>query len=103
MIDSLAENAARAPLLLRSLFEVDYAEPADQASHTVLQRALARVASGLEDGMARGGLRRVPVQHTAQTLIGMTVFHFATGDFGAELLGANVNDFVEPALCVRSD
>jgi len=116
VIDALVENPARAPLLLRSLFEVDYDEPADQAANNVLQRVIARVAAGLEQGMVSGELRRVPVQHTVQTLIGMTVFHFATGEFGDELLGAplysateirrrkeHVIDFIERALCARPD
>ena len=34
--------------------------------------------------MAAGEIRRVSVPHTVQTLIGMTVFHFATGDFGED-------------------
>jgi len=115
-IDALVENPARAPLLLRSLFEVDNEEPADQAARAVLQRVLARVASGLEDGMASGELRRAPVQHTVQTLIGMTVFHFATGEFGEELFGAplysaaeirqrkdHVIDFIERALRATPD
>ncbi len=115
-IDALVENPARAPLLLRSLFEVDNDEPADQAARAVLQRVLARVAAGLEHGMASGELRRAPVQHTVQTLIGMTVFHFATGDFGEELFGAplysaaeirrrkdHVIDFIERALRVTTD
>jgi TetR/AcrR family transcriptional regulator len=115
-IDALVENPARAPLLLRSLFEVDNEEPADQAARAVLQRVLARVAAGLEQGMASGELRRAPVQHTVQTLIGMTVFHFATGEFGEELFGAplysaaeirqrkdHVIDFIERALRVSND
>jgi AcrR family transcriptional regulator len=116
VIDALVENPARAPLLLRSLFEVDYDEPADQAAREVLQRVLARVADALTQGMASGELRRVPVQHTVQTLIGMTVFHFATGEFGEELFGAplysaaeirgrkaHVIDFIERALIARND
>jgi AcrR family transcriptional regulator len=116
VIDALVENPARAPLLLRSLFEVDNEEPADQAARDVLQRVLARVAASLEQGMASGELRRAPVQHTVQTLIGMTVFHFATGDFGEELFGAplysateirrrkdHVIDFLERALRANVD
>jgi hypothetical protein len=81
-----------------------------------MQRVLARVAAGLEHGMASGELRRAPVQHTVQTLIGMTVFHFATGEFGEELFGAklysaaeirrrkdHVIDFIERALRPRTD
>lgn len=87
VIDALAENPARAPLLLRSLFEVEE-EPADAAAQAVLHRVLAKVASGLEAGIAAGEIRPVSVPHTLQTLIGMTVFHFATGDFGEDVLGA---------------
>jgi AcrR family transcriptional regulator len=88
VIDALVENPARAPLLLRSLHEVEDEEPADAAARIVLHRVLAKVASGLEAGIASGEIRDVSVPHTLQTLIGMTVFHFATGDFGEDVLGA---------------
>ena len=88
VIDALAENPARAPLLLRSLFEVEDEEPADAAARDVLQRVIAKVAAGLEAGIAAGEIRPVSVPHTLQSLIGMTVFHFATGDFGDDVLGA---------------
>lgn len=88
VIDALAENPSRAPLLLRSLFEVEDEEPADAAARDGLQRVLAKVAAGLEAGIASGEIRPVSVPHTLQTLIGMTVFHFATGDFGEDVVGA---------------
>ena len=87
VIDALAENPSRAPLLLRSLFEVEE-EPADAEAQAVLHRVLAKVAAGLEAGIASGEIRPVSVPHTLQTLIGMTVFHFATGDFGEDVIGA---------------
>jgi AcrR family transcriptional regulator len=87
-IDALAENPARAPLLLRSLFEVDDEEPADDPAHLVLQRVLARVAAGIEAGIASGEMRPISIPHTLQSLIGLTVFHFASGEFGEDLLGA---------------
>ncbi len=37
--------------------------------------------------MASGALRVANIPHTLQTLIGMSIYHFASGDFGAELLG----------------
>jgi len=46
------------------------------------------VAAGLEAGIAAGEIRPVSVPHTLQSLIGLTVFHFASGDFGEDLLGA---------------
>jgi len=88
VIDSLVENPARAPLLLRSLFEVEDEEPVDAAAREVLERVLGRVAAGLEAGLVSGELRPVSVPHTLQSLIGLTVFHFASGDFGEDLLGA---------------
>ena len=116
VIDALAENPARAPLLLRSLFEVEDEEPADAPADAVLHRVLAKVAAGLEAGIAAGEIRPVSVPHTLQTLIGMTVFHFATGDFGEDVLGAplysaaevrkrkeHVVSFMERALRAHAD
>lgn len=116
VIDSLAENPSRAPLLLRSLFEVEDEEPADAAAHAVLERVLGRVAAGLEAGIAAGEIRKVSVPHTLQSLIGLTVFHFASGDFGEDLLGAplysaeqirrrkeHVVSFMERALRAETD
>ena len=37
--------------------------------------------------MATGAFRPASVPHTLQTLIGATVYHFASGDFGNEMLG----------------
>jgi AcrR family transcriptional regulator len=90
VIDSLVENPSRAPLLLRSLFEVEDEEPVDAPAREVLSRVLGRVAAGLEAGIAAGEIRPVSVPHTLQSLIGLTVFHFASGDFGEDLLGAPV-------------
>jgi AcrR family transcriptional regulator len=95
VIDSLVESPARAKLLLRSLFEVEDEEPVDAAARAVLERVLGRVAAGLEAGIASGELRPVSVPHTLQSLIGMTVFHFASGDFGDDLLGAPVYSAAE--------
>jgi len=116
VIDSLVENPARAPLLLRSLFEVEDEEPVDAAARAVLERVLGRVAAGLEAGIASGEIRPVSVPHTLQSLIGLTVFHFASGDFGEDLLGAplysaaeirqrkdHVIAFMERALRARPD
>jgi hypothetical protein len=40
--------------------------------------------------MEQGALRRASVAHTLQTLIGATVYHFASGEFGDTLLGRPV-------------
>ncbi len=88
IVDTLAENPAHAPLLLRTLFEHDVAGP-DEAPQVdaAFQRVIGRVASCLAEGIAQGQIRDVSIPHTIQTLIGMTVYHFASGDVGEDLLG----------------
>lgn len=95
VIDSLVENPSRAPLLLRSLFEVEDEEPVDAPAREVLQRVLGKIAAGLEAGIASGEIRPVSVPHTLQSLIGLTVFHFASGEFGDDLLGSPVYSAAE--------
>jgi hypothetical protein len=36
--------------------------------------------------MANGEIRVASIPHTLQTFIGIVIYHFASGDFGAELL-----------------
>ncbi len=87
LVDTLAENPTYAPLLLRTLFEGDVVDRDDRAHlNGILQRTLGRVARTLSEGIASGEIRPVSVPHTLQTLIGMTVYHFASGEFGDDLL-----------------
>ncbi|MCZ6713381.1 MAG: TetR/AcrR family transcriptional regulator [Deltaproteobacteria bacterium] len=87
VVDTLAENPTYAPLLLRTLFEGDVVDRKDRAHlNGILERILSRVARGLKQGIAAGEIRPVSVPHTLQTLIGMSVYHFASGEFGDDLL-----------------
>ena len=91
IVDTLAEHPTYAPLLLRTLFEDGVVSPEEEAHlNRILERTLGRVSSALRAGMATGELREVSVAHTLQTLIGMTVYHFASGEFGNGLLHAPV-------------
>jgi hypothetical protein len=45
--------------------------------------------------MSAGLLRAANVQHLLLTLVGITVFPFASGEFGAEVLGRDVYDPAE--------
>ena len=91
LVDALAEHAPSARLLLRALFEDDafdaeaYAE--GQAAERRIQSLLAGITGLLHQGTAAGELRRASAAHTVQTLIGATVYHFASGEFGEQLLG----------------
>ena len=94
LIDALAEHPATARLLLRALFEDDEfpAEPGPEAERAerILEDTLESIRRVLREGMEQGVLRRASVPHTLQTLVGATVYHFASGEFGDNLLGRPV-------------
>jgi TetR/AcrR family transcriptional regulator len=90
LVDSLAEHPPTARLLLRSLFEEDDLSPEAPGVLAVeqsLSELLERLQQLLSEGVEAGVFRPVSVPHTLQTLIGATVYHFASGDLGAGLLG----------------
>jgi len=93
MIDLLASTPSHARLLLRSLFEdeelsgdIDERREADEA----IRRILQQVSHVLREGMSRGELRAANMQHTLQSLIGVIVYHFASGEFGDEIIGHSI-------------
>ena len=92
LVDVLAEQPATARLLLRGLFEDD-AIPADAgpeaaAAERRIESLIHGVGSILREGIEQGVFRTVSVAHTIQTLIGATVYHFASGEFGEGLIGS---------------
>jgi TetR/AcrR family transcriptional regulator len=91
LIDALAEHPTTARLLLRALFEDDDlpAEPSreGEAIQTTLGRIIQGVTGVLAEGVQQGVFRAVSGAHTVQTVIGATVYHFASGEFGEELIG----------------
>lgn len=93
LIDLMARTPAHARLLLRSLFEDDElsgAIPEQRAADEKLHRVLQHASNVLRDGMGQGELRAASIPHTIQTLIGLIIYHFASGEFGDELLGRSV-------------
>jgi AcrR family transcriptional regulator len=94
LVDALAEHPTTARLLLRGLFEDDAfpAEPGPEGD--TVERRLAHLIGEIEallhEGIAQGGFRQVSIPHTMQTLIGATVYHFASGEFGEGLLGGSL-------------
>ena len=116
LIDTLAEHPVVAPLLLRTFFEVDIAGPDEMAPcDEMLERIIGRVSNCLKEGVASGELNELSVPHTIQSLVGMTVFHFASGEFGETLFGqsvfsaeevrarkAHVRSFIDRALARRT-
>ncbi len=92
LIDALVEQPTSARLLLRSLFEDDdfasdslpEADPAER----ILAGLIGQLDGLLRAGVEAGVFRKVSTPHMVQTLIGATVYHFASGDFGETLIGA---------------
>ena len=88
--DLLGARPTHARLLLRSLFEDDELSHDSEnvrAADQRLARIVASMNTLLREGMAGGGLRMANLPHTIQSLIGLVIYHFASGDFGVELLG----------------
>lgn len=92
--DLLGTHEAYARLLLRSLFEDDELNGAfeeERAVNETLHRVIGAATHLLREGMSTGALRAASIPHTVQSLIGLLIYHFASGDFGAELLGRPIN------------
>jgi len=98
LVDLLVENSTYARLLLRALFEDDDL-PGDMPEEVEARRAtdgiMASVGALLREGMGSGVFRAAHVQHTLLSLVGIMVFPFASGEFGAEVLGRDIFDAAE--------
>ena len=90
-VEALAAHPSWASLLMRSLFDNDVVEGEDQGRiDELFGRIVQRVAGALEEGIRSGEIRAVSIPHTIQTLILISVFHFASGDLGSDVLGESV-------------
>lgn len=94
IVDLLGAQPSHARLLLRSLFEDDElgagSSGEERAADEALRRILRDLGALLREGMSSGALRAASIPHTLQTLIGIIIYHFASGDFGTELLGKSL-------------
>ncbi len=87
----LAEHPHWAALLLRSIIEGEVITEEDsERIDRLYEQIVNRVSEALQSGIAAGMLRTVSIPHTIQTFIGMTIFHFASGELGEDLVGASV-------------
>jgi AcrR family transcriptional regulator len=91
LVDALAEHPTWARLLLRGLFEDDTfpAQPTPETER--LERRLQSLVQGFQrlvrEGVESGDFRRVSEADAVQTMIGATVYHFASGEFGEGVIG----------------
>lgn len=93
LIDGMAEHPPTARLLLRAMVEDESLPPeaADlpeaQAADRALLSAIGGITNLIRAGVEGCELRQVSVPHTIQTLVGATIYHFASGELGDGLLG----------------
>jgi TetR/AcrR family transcriptional regulator len=93
LIDTLAEHRTASRLLLRSLFEDDElagTSEEEQRADRTIKHMFSAVANLLREGMETGVFRLGSIPHTLQSLVGLTVYHFASGEFGDELVGQSL-------------
>jgi hypothetical protein len=57
------------------------------AAEGAVASILGGIGGLIRSGVERGELRPVSAAHTIQTLVGATVYHFASGELGEGLLG----------------
>src|SRR5207244_13373077 len=69
--------------------------PGELEAQRAIGSMMASVGALLREGMAAGLFRAANVQHLLLTLVGLTVFPFASGEFGAEVLGKDIFDPAE--------
>jgi hypothetical protein len=93
LVDGLAEHPTTARLALRTLFEEDevgYDPDSPPAYEETLRRLIAGFQALIAEGVEAGVFRSVSPGHLTQTLVGATVYHFASSDLGEEILGAPI-------------
>jgi AcrR family transcriptional regulator len=98
LVDELGSHPTYARLLLRSLFEDDELGgelPEEREANEILRRIVGAGGLLLKEGVASGEFRAASVPHTLQTLIGAIVFHFASGEFGDEMIGGSIFSVAE--------
>jgi len=97
-VATMAEDPPAARLLLRSLVDEEPFPPLELAPagrealpfERRLDRVINRFRALLEEGISEGVFRTVSIGDAIQTVIGVIVFHFASGDLGETLIGEEI-------------
>jgi len=95
LLDLLAAQPSDARILLRSLFEDDELAGEtreEQEGRALTERIMSSISALLREGMEVGQFRSVHVPGLLLSLIGQTVFPFASGEFGQRILGKDPSD-----------
>lgn len=85
--DLLAEHPSYSKILIRIF--VDRVEMDGATLRPLIERILGRLLAFFREGIEARVFVRRSSRHMLQTLIGALVFHYASGDFGAAVLGVD--------------
>ena len=89
IIEVLAEHRHRAKFMLRALMaEPEVGESDDLTGHIV--GLLAGLTRFLKAGMRAGVIRMMSAANLLQSIIGLTIYHFASDEFGTLLTGKSL-------------
>lgn len=99
--DLLAEHRNYSQILIRVF--VDRAQVVDVPRiEGLIRGAIGRVLLFHREGVDAGAFRRMSARHLFQSLLGLTVFHYAARSFSAEVLGTD-DIFTGSAVSWRRD
>jgi hypothetical protein len=59
----------------------------EQHADRTIKRIFGSIGNLLREGMEAGMFRLASIPHSLQSIAGLTVYHFASGEFGEELIG----------------
>ncbi|MGH0037701.1 MAG: TetR/AcrR family transcriptional regulator [Myxococcota bacterium] len=94
LTDALADHPTTARILLRGLFEDDDLPDAGDPDADAVGRSVESLIGGFQDlvrlGIREGAFRPLSVPDATKTVIGATVYHFASGEVGEAVTGAPV-------------
>ena len=96
----LAERRTYAQILMRVL--VDRVNLEGQPLRPTIERLVGRQLAFYREGVDAGVFAKLSPRHVYQSVLGAVVFHYATGSFGAAVLGVD-DIFTQRAVSWRAD
>jgi TetR/AcrR family transcriptional regulator len=98
--DLLAEHPNYARVLIRIF--VDQPAVDGQQLRPMIQRVIGRVLTFYREGVDAGVFRHLSSRHVLQSVLGMSMFHYAARGFSARLLGVE-DIYTRPVVAWRRD
>ena len=98
--DLLSERRNYSQILIRIF--VDRVEVEGAALRPLIERVVGRLLAFYREGIDANVFAKLSSRNLFQSLLGLCVFHYATGEFGAQVLGVD-DIFTESAVAWRRE